>query len=258
MDCKEALSNAEGDFEAAIDYLRKKGQKVSAKRADRDALEGVVVAKPPPDGHRGVVVRLTSETDFVAKNQDFRTFADEVADVTLNNFPQSVDDLKALKLKDGRSIGDALDEQVAKIGEKIGIGQYERMEAPQVVAYNHGANRIGVLVGLSHHDEKAVQAGFDTAMQIAAMSPVALDRNSVSQATIDRELDIAKEQIRAEGKPENMVEKIAQGKLNKFFKDSTLLSQDFVKDSSKTVEQMLKEINADLKVLDFKRVALGE
>ncbi|MDQ3072853.1 MAG: translation elongation factor Ts [Bacteroidota bacterium] len=258
MDCKKALEETNGDFEAAIDHLRKKGQKISAKRADREANEGMIIARTSDDNTKGVLVKITSETDFVAKNSEFRQFAEKVAQIALDNFPASTEELKQLPI-DGTSIADALDEQVAKIGEKIDIGEYSKIEAPSVVAYNHGGNRIGVLIGLNlAGSENITAAGKDAAMQIAAMNPVGIDREDVSQDVINRELDIAREQIRNEGKAEDMVEKIAQGKLNKFYNDSTLMNQEYVKDPSKTVKQVFQQAHPELKVTQFKRVALGE
>jgi elongation factor Ts len=258
MDCKKALEETNGDFEAAIDNLRKKGQKVSAKRADREANEGVVVAKTNADNTKGIIIKLTSETDFVAKNADFVAFAQQVADLALDSFSNDTETLKSQHMG-GSTLADKLDEQVAKIGEKIDIGEYVRMEGDCVVAYNHAGNRIGVLVALSGKPSDAVvSAGKDVAMQIAAMNPVAVDKDNVNQDVINRELDIARDLIRQEGKPEEMVEKIAQGKLNKFFKESTLLNQDYVKDSSKNVGAYLNSVEKGLTVTAFKRVALGE
>ena len=258
MDCKKALQETDGDFDAAMDYLRKKGQKISAKRADREANEGVIVARTNDDNTKGIIIKLTSETDFVAKNQDFVKFAEQIADIALNQYPDTLDALKQMKIN-GNTISDALDEQVAKIGEKIDVSDFERVEAPMVVAYNHAGNRIGVLVGLSANGGDAAEnAGKDVAMQIAAMNPVALDKDQVSKDVIDRELEIAREQLRTEGKPDNMIDKIAEGKLNRFYKDNTLLNQDFVKDSSKNVKQVLNDAHNGLTVTEYKRVALGE
>jgi elongation factor Ts len=257
MDCKKALTESNGDFEAAIDYLRKKGAKVAASRSDRDSLEGAVIAKTTADSKRGVVIELNCETDFVAKNAEFVQFANEIADLAVANNPANLEALLALSLN-GVVLSDIILDKTGKIGEKIGVSKYEILEANKVVAYIHAGNRLGVLVGLnSDANGKADEAGKDVAMQIAAMNPVALDKGDVDANTINRELEIAKEQIRAEGKPEEMVEKIAQGKLNKFYKDSTLLNQEFVKDSSKSVAQMLNDIEKDLTVTAFKRVALG-
>ncbi len=257
MDCKKALTESNGDFEAAIDYLRKKGAKVAASRSDRDSLEGAVIAKTTADSKRGVVIELNCETDFVAKNAEFVQFANEIADLAVANNPANLEALLALSLN-GVVLSDIILDKTGKIGEKIGVSKYEILEANKVVAYIHAGNRLGVLVGLnSDANGKADEAGKDVAMQLAAMNPVALDKGDVDANTINRELEIAKEQIRAEGKPEEMVEKIAQGKLNKFYKDSTLLNQEFVKDSSKSVAQMLNDIEKDLTVTAFKRVALG-
>lgn len=258
MDCKKALEETNGDFEAAIDNLRKKGQKVSAKRADREANEGVVIAKTNADGTKGIIIKLTSETDFVAKNADFVAFAEQIAQTAINELPENAEELKTKEV-DGKKLADSLDEQVAKIGEKIDVTEYIKVEAPAVVAYNHAGNRIGVLVAMNQPtDDKVVAAGKDAAMQIAAMNPLALDEKSLSQEVIDRELEVAREQLRMEGKKEDMIEKIASGKLNKFYKDSTLLNQEFVKDNSKTVKKMLQEAHPELTITSFKRVALGE
>lgn len=257
LDCRKALVESEGDFEKAIDFLRAKGQKVAANRSDRSANEGVAIAKASADNKTGIIIQLSSETDFVAKNQEFIDFANDIADAALNNLPGDVDALKALSLG-GATIGDKLMEMVAKIGEKIDISAYEKVNADAVVPYIHGNYRIGVLVGLNQAYSEAIQeAGKDVAMQIAAMNPIAIDENGVSQETIDREKAIAIEQIVAEGKPADMAEKIAAGKLNKFFKDNTLLPQPFVKDAGISIADYLKSVNKDLTVTSFKRVAIG-
>ncbi|MFB2119316.1 translation elongation factor Ts [Parapedobacter sp. 2B3] len=256
MDCKKALIEANGDFQAAIDYLRKKGAKVAASRQDRDSNEGVVIAKTTEDGKKGVIIELNCETDFVAKNADFIAFGEGIADAAVAHAPASLEELKQLEIG-GVKIADLLLDQTGKIGEKIDVSTYETVEAEKVVAYIHGNFRLGVLVGLSNAVEGAEEAGRDVAMQIAAMNPVAIDKNDVDARTIERELEIAKEQIRAEGKPEEMVEKIAQGKLNKFYKESTLLNQEFVKDSSKNIAQFLDSVSKGLTVTVFKRVQLG-
>lgn len=256
MDCKKALIEANGDFEAAIDYLRKKGAKVAASRQDRDSNEGVVIAKTTADGKKGVIIELNCETDFVAKNADFIAFAEQIADIAVSQSPASLDALKQLEIN-GVKISGLLLDNTGKIGEKIDVSKYETIEAEKVVAYIHGNYRLGVLVGLSQAVEGADEAGKDVAMQIAAMNPVAIDKEDVDVRTIERELEIAKEQVRAEGKPEEMVEKIAQGKLNKFYKESTLLNQEFVKDSSKNIRQFLDGVAKGLTVTVFKRVQLG-
>lgn len=256
MDCKKALTESNGDFEAAIDYLRKKGAKVAASRQDRESNEGVVIAKTTADGKRGIVIELNCETDFVAKNADFVAFANKIADLAIEKNPSSLNELTALDL-DGSKLADQILDQTGKIGEKVGVSKFETVSGEKVIAYIHGNYRLGVLVALSANAANADEAGKDVAMQIAAMSPVAIDKNDVDSRTIERELEIAKEQIRAEGKPEEMVEKIAAGKLNKFYKDSTLLNQEFVKDGSKTVAQFLDSVDKGLTVTAFKRVQLG-
>lgn len=256
MDCKKALTEANGDFEAAVDYLRKKGAKVAASRQDRDSNEGVVIAKATADGKRGVVVELNCETDFVAKNADFVALANKFTDLALENNPASLEALLALEI-DGQKVSEIIVENTGKIGEKIGISKYETVVGEKVVPYIHGNYRLGVLVALNQDVAGVEEAGKDVAMQIAAMNPVALDKDGVDATTIERETEIAKEQIRAEGKPENMIEKIAAGKLNKFYKDSTLLNQEFVKDSSKDVRKFLNDTSNGLTVTAFKRVQLG-
>jgi len=253
MDCRKALTESNGDFEAAIDYLRKKGQKVAALRGDREAKEGVIIAQTSSDNKTGYIINVSCETDFVSKNADYIAFAQSIMDAAIANNAESAEDLKKAKI-DGELIEDKLNEQVAKIGEKIGVSRFERIDAPYVAAYIHGSYRMGVLVGFN---KKAEEAGKDVAMQIAAMNPIAIDQASVPAETIAREKEIAVEQVKAEGKPAEMAEKIAIGKINKFFKESTLLAQAFVKDSNKSVSDYLKSIDADLKVTEFKRVALG-
>ena len=256
MDCKKALQETNGDMEQAIDFLRKKGAKVSANRADRDAAEGAVIAIASNDKKTGVVIRLNCETDFVAKNEDFIKFANDIAQVALTSKPASFEALKELTL-DGKTISEKLLDYIGKIGEKIDVTVYDLVEGNLIINYIHAGNKIGVLVAMSSTGDKIEEAGKDVAMQIAAMSPVALDKNDVSQSIIDREIEIGKAQAAAEGKPEAMLEKIALGKLNKFYKDSTLLNQDFVKDSSKTISQMLNDIEKGLTVTKFKRIQLG-
>jgi elongation factor Ts len=256
MDCKKALQETNGDMEQAIDFLRKKGAKVSANRADREAAEGAVIAIASADKKTGVVIRLNCETDFVAKNEDFIKFANDIAAAALNNKPSSIDALKELSIN-GKSINELILDYVGKIGEKIDVTTYDLVEGNLIVPYIHAGNKIGVLVALSITGSHIEEAGKDVAMQIAAMSPVALDKGDVSQDIIAREIEIGKAQAAAEGKPEAMLEKIALGKLNKFYKDSTLLNQDFVKDSSKTISQMLNDIEKGLTVTLFKRIQLG-
>jgi elongation factor Ts len=256
MDCKKALTETNGDFEAAIDFLRKKGAKVAASRQDRESNEGVVIARSSADGKRGVIIELNCETDFVAKNAEFVAFATAIAETAVENNPASLEALSELTV-DGQKIGEAIIDKTGKIGEKIGVSKYEVVSGEKVIAYIHGNYRLGVLVALNSNPAGADEAGKDVAMQIAAMSPIAIDKDGVDATTIERELEIAKDVIRAEGKPEEMVEKIAAGKLNKFYKDSTLLNQEFVKDSSKSVAQFLATVEKGLTVTAFKRVALG-
>ncbi|WDF55156.1 translation elongation factor Ts [Mucilaginibacter sp. KACC 22063] len=260
MDCKKALTETNGDFEAAIDFLRKKGAKVAASRQDRESKEGVVIARANEDGSKGVIIVLACETDFVAKNAEFIAFANAVANTAVQNLPANVEELGQLEidLENSRvKIADAILDMTGKIGEKIGVTSYEVLVGEKVIAYIHGNFRLGVLVALSQNAAGADEAGKDVAMQIAAMNPIAVDKDGVDSSTIERELEIAKEQIRAEGKPEEMVEKIAQGKLNKFYKDSTLLNQEFVKDPSKNIAQFLNGVEKGLTVTAFKRVVLG-
>lgn len=257
MDCKKALIETNGDFEAAIDYLRKKGAKIAANRSDREANEGVVVALTSPDGTFGCAVNLSSETDFVAKNEDFINLAKSIADVALNNKIKSLEDLQNAQL-DGISIKDKLLDTVAKIGEKIEVKKYEVLEGEGIVAYIHMGYRMGVLVQLNKAlNDNITVAGKDVAMQIAAMNPVAIDASEVSDELKDRERVIAREKAIAAGKPENILDKIAEGAVNTMLKENTLLPQPFVKDGSKSVEQYLKSVDKDLTVLSFKRVTLS-
>lgn len=257
MDCRKALTESNGDFEAAIDWLRKQGQKIAAKRSDREAKEGVVIAQTTADHKTGFVVCISCETDFVSKNTDFVAFAQSIADAAVANNVKSVEELNEVSVN-GAKVSDLINDKLASIGEKIGIVKFERVEAPYVASYIHGAYRLGVLVALS---AEAAEAGKDVAMQIAALNPLAVDAESISPEAIERERNIVIETMKADpkmaGKPDEMIAKIAEGKLNVFFKEQTLLAQPFVKDGSKTVAEYLKSVNTDLKVLSFKRVALG-
>ena len=253
MDCRKALVESNGEFEAAIDWLRKQGQKVAAKRSDREAKEGVVIAQTTADKKAGIVLCISCETDFVSKNADFVAFAQVIADAAIANDAKTAEELGNVEVN-GAKVSDMINDKVAAIGEKIEIQKFERVEAPFVASYIHGAYRMGVLVGMT---EEAAEAGKDVAMQIAAMNPLAIDESSIDPATIAREKDIAIEQIKAEGKPAEMAEKIALGKVNKFLKDNTLLAQPFVKDNAKSVGDYLKATSAGLKLTEFKRVALG-
>ncbi len=256
MDCKKALTEAEGDFDKAIEFLRKKGEKIAGNRADREATEGVVLALVSDDKKRGIIVKLSCETDFVAKNEDFINLAHQFGEIALEEFPETKEELLQQSF-DGITIAEKITEQVGVIGEKIELDTYERLEAPLVAPYIHMGNKAAVLVGLNKDDDEYYEAGRDVAMQVAAMRPVALDKEGVDQKTIDKEIEIGKEQARQEGKPEQILEKIAVGKLNKFFKDNTLLNQQFVKDNKKTVAEYLKSVDKDLTVTDFKHVKLG-
>ena len=255
MDCKKALEESNGNFEKAIEIIRKKGQAVANKRADKEAAEGVVLSKVTPDGKLGVMIVLNSETDFVAKNADFIGLAYKILDVALLKNPSDLEALKSLPL-DGGKVGARVIEYIGIIGEKLQLSYFEKVKAACVHAYIHPGNRLATLVGFT-------KAGLDTqvykdvAMQVAAMNPVSVDKDDVPQAIIAQELEIGKEQARRDGKPEEMLEKIAQGKLGKFFKESTLLNQEFIKDNKVTIGQYLKSADKDLKVTTFKRYTLN-
>lgn len=257
MDCRKALTENNGDFEAAIDWLRKKGQKVAALRGDREAKEGVVLAKTTSDNKTGIALCLSCETDFVSKNADFIAFAQSLIDTAIANNVQSVDELNAASIN-GAKVADLVNDKLASIGEKIGISKFERVDADHVSSYIHGANRMGVLVGLNKAEN---EVGKDIAMQIAAMNPVAIDASSVPAEVIEREkaviIELIKNDPKMAGKPDEMISKIADGKLNAFFKESTLLAQAFVKDVGQSVGDYVKSKGADLKITSFKRVALG-
>jgi len=254
MDCKKALVEAEGDFDKAIEILRKKGQKVAAKRADRDSSEGAAIAKVNTDNTSGVVISLNCETDFVAKNDTFVGLANELADLALGF--NSKDDFLAAEFN-GMTVSEKLTEQTGVIGEKIEIGSFEKLSAPFVGSYIHAGNKIATLVGLSADVDGAATAAKDVAMQAAAMNPVALNEEGVDQSVIDKEIEIAKDQLRQEGKPEAMLDNIAKGKLKRFFKDNTLVNQAFIKDSKQSVAQYVKSVDPSLEVTGFSRVALG-
>jgi elongation factor Ts len=260
LDCRKALVESNGDFEAAIDYLRKKGQKVAALRNDREAKEGVVIAKTTADNKTGYIINLACETDFVSKNAEFVAFAQSIMDLAVTRQVNSLEELNASQL-DGATVADRVNDQVAKIGEKISVSRFEKVEAEGVAAYIHGAYRMGVLVGINKNTDGALEAGREVAMQIAAMNPVAIDPDSVPAEVVERERGVVTEQLSADpkmaGKPAEMIAKIAEGKLNAFFKEQTLVAQAFVKDASKSVADHLKSVDPSLKVVSFKRVALG-
>jgi len=257
MDCKKALVEAEGDFDKAIEILRKKGQKVAAKRGDREATEGLVVAKTTADGNKGVIAVLSCETDFVAKNAEFNDTINQFVDIALASGASSADELKNQKIDGGLTIGEKITEMIGKIGEKIDLSQFAVVEGDTVVAYNHPGNQVASIVGLNKGGDAVAEAGRDVAMQIAAMNPVALDENNVPQDVIQKEIEIGMDLARQEGKPEEMLEKIAKGKLNKFFKENTLLNQAFIKDNKQSVQQMLQSIEGGLTVTSFKRFSLN-
>lgn len=257
MDCRKALTETNGDFEAAIDWLRKQGQKVAAKRSDREAKEGVIIAQTSADNKTGFVVCISCETDFVSKNADFVAFAQSIADAAVANNVKTAEELNEVTVN-GAKVSDLINDKLASIGEKIGIAKFERVDAPYVASYIHGAYRMGVLVALTAAN---AELGKDLAMQIAAMNPVAVDPESVPAETVEREraiiIDTMKADPKMAGKPEDMIAKIAEGKIGAFFKEQTLLAQAFVKDGSKSVGEYIKSVDGSIKVTEFKRVALG-
>jgi elongation factor Ts len=254
MDCKKALEEAEGNFDKAIEIIRKKGQAIANKRADRETSEGVCIAKVSADGKFGAMIALNCETDFVAKNEDFVKLANAILDKAIESKPDNLEALKALSIG-GNSIDSLIINQIGIIGEKIELAYYGKVEAAQVIPYIHHGSKLSTLVGLN----KAVkiEVGKDVAMQIAAMNPVAIDKGDVPAKIIEQEMEIGREQARKEGKPENMIEKIAEGKVNKFYKESTLLNQEFTKDNKKTIRQFLQETDKDLTVAAFLRYTLN-
>jgi len=255
MDCKNALIEAEGDYDKAIEVIRKKGQAVANKRADRIAGEGVVLAKVTEDNKFGAIIALNCETDFVAKNDNFVAFTESILDEAIKNNPENLESLKQIKINN-TSIENLITDRIAAIGEKIELSYFEKITADKVFTYIHPGNKLASIIGFNKNNVELTVCK-DIAMQVAAMNPVAIDIKDISQNIIDKEIEIGKEQARLEGKPENMVEKIALGKLNKFYKESTLLNQDFIKDSKKTVKQYLNESDKDLTVTAFKRCSLN-
>ncbi len=257
MDCKAALIETDGDFEKAIDFLRKKGQKVANKRADKEANEGIVIAAVNADHTFGVVVRISCETDFVAKNEEFTSLANKLVAGAIAGSVKEKEAALNLVI-DGHSFADQLTNLIGKTGEKMELSGYEVIEAPVVSAYNHQGNRLATLLSLNMKVEGAIEVAHEIAMQVAAMNPISVSADNVPADVIERELEIGRDQARAEGKPEAMVEKIAQGKLNKFYKESTLLQQDFIRDAKKTVAQRIADVNSGLTATCFKRLQLGE
>ena len=257
MDCKNALVEANGDFEAAIDILRKKGQKIAAKRGENDASEGLVLAQVTADGKTGVVLALNCETDFVAKNDGYMKLVQSFLDIALAKLPASAEELKALAYDDKLTVADKMTEQIGVIGEKLDLASYAVVNADKVVAYNHPGNQLATLVGVNSSSDVAEDAGRQVAMQVAAMNPIALNKDGVDARTIEREIEVGKDLAIQEGKPADMAEKIAQGRLNKFFQENTLLSQAFVRDNKLTVEQFLVTTEKGLTVTEFKRFSLS-
>lgn len=256
MDCKKALEETGGDFQEAQDWLRKKGIAKAAKREDREAKEGVVVAKTNANHTQGIVIALNCETDFVARNDNFVNLTNKIADIALEKFPATLADLLALPYEGSVTIGEKVAEQNGIIGEKVELSRYEPLTGAQLLIYNHSNNKRSVLVALNKDGESFSQAGRDVAMQIAAMNPISVSKDDIDQSVIAREIEVGKELARNEGKAEDMLEKIALGRLNKFFQESTLLSQKFVKNGDQTVDQYLKSLDKDLTVTAFRHVAL--
>ncbi|MBI1836236.1 MAG: elongation factor Ts [Flavobacteriia bacterium] len=257
MDCKNALVESNGDFEQAVDILRKKGQKIAAKRGENEAKEGVIFAQTNGEGNTGIILTLNCETDFVAKNENFRNFVQSIVDIALTNLPNSVEELLALPYDAKLSIEEKITEQIGVIGEKLVISGFSKVSADKVVSYNHPGNQLATLVALNSASSDAEEAGKQVAMQVAAMNPIALNKDGVDARTIERELEVGKELAIQEGKPAEMAEKIAQGRLNKFFQESTLLSQQFIRDNKVTVEQFLTTSEKGLTVTEFKRFSLS-
>lgn len=257
MDCKNALTEANGDFETAIDILRKKGQKIAAKRGDNDAREGLIIAQSTSDKKAGVILTLNCETDFVAKNDGYVSLVQSLVDKALATLPETVEELKALPYDDRLTVDEKITEQIGVIGEKLDLSSYAVLRGEQVVAYNHPGNQLATLVVLNNESENVAEAGRQVAMQVAAMNPIAINKDGVDARTIEREIEIGKELAIQEGKPADMAEKIALGRLNKFFQENTLLSQQFVWDNKLTIEQYLNATEKGLTVLDFKRFSLS-
>ena len=255
MDCKNALNEANGDFDQALDIIRKKGKLIADKRADREATEGVVLAKTSADGSKGVMIVLNCETDFVAKNEKFIQFAESLLNVAVDQLPANLDELKKLDLE-GKSIEDTVVEQIGIVGEKLDLSFYAKLEANTVVPYMHPGNLLASMVGFSKTPE--AQVGKDVAMQVAAMHPVAVDKDQIPQEVINKEIEIGKDQARQEGKPEELLERIAMGKLNKFFKERTLLNQEFIKDNKQTIKQYLEGSDKEIAVTGIERFNLKD
>ena len=254
MDCKKALEEANGDFDKAVEILRKKGQKIAAKRADREATEGCVLSGTTSDNTFGAVVSLNCETDFVAKNDTFVELAQSILAKALEENPQTIEELHKVKMENGKTVEENLTEKTGVIGEKLEIGGYEVMEAPYVSSYIHSGNKLATIVGMSDTDE---EAGRNVAMRVAAMNPVALNREGVPQDVVEKELELGRDQARQEGKPEDLLDKIAQGRLNKFYKENTLMEQEYIRDSKLNITKYLQSVKDGLTLTGFKRVGLG-
>jgi len=257
MDCKNALVESNGDFDSAIDILRKKGQKIAAKRGDNDAKEGLILAQTTADGKTGVMLTLNCETDFVAKNEGYVNFVQSIVDLALAKLPNTVEELKALSYDGKLSLEEKIIEQVGVVGEKLDLSAYATISAENVIAYNHPGNQLATLVGLNKSSADIAEAGRQVAMQIAAMNPIAINKDGVDAAVIEKEIEVGKDLAIQEGKPAEMAEKIAMGRLNKFFQENTLLSQAFVRDNKVTVEQFLNSTEKGLTVTTFKRFAMS-
>lgn len=257
MDCKNALTEANGDFEVAVDILRKKGQKVAAKRGDNEAKEGLILAQALADGKTGVILTLNCETDFVARNENYVNFVQSLMDIAKTNLPATLEELNALPYDSKLTVAEKITEQVGVIGEKLDLSKYAVVKAETVVAYNHPGNQLATLVGLNKGGATIADAGHQVAMQVAAMAPIALDKDGVDAKTIEREIEIGKELAIQEGKPADMAEKIAMGRLNKFFKESTLLSQEFIRDNKLTVADFLNQTENGLTVTSFERFSMS-
>lgn len=257
MDCKNALVESNGDFETAVDVLRKKGQKIAAKRGENDAKEGIIIAQSTEDSKAGVIVTLNCETDFVAKNSGYVQLVQSLVDLALDRLPKSLDELKGLAYNEKLSVEEKITEQIGILGEKLDLSAYALLESEKVVAYNHPGNQLATLVALNINSDNADDAGKQVAMQVAAMNPIALNKDGIDSKTIEREIEVGKDQAIQEGKPAEMAEKIAMGRLNKFFKENTLLSQPFVRDNKQTVEQFLNTTENGLTVSEFKRFSLS-
>ena len=257
MDCKNALVESNGDFETAVDVLRKKGQKIAAKRGENDAKEGIIIAQSTEDSKAGVIVTLNCETDFVAKNSGYVQLVQSLVDLALDSLPKSLDELKGLAYNEKLSVEEKITEQIGILGEKLDLSAYALLESEKVVAYNHPGNQLATLVALNINSDNADDAGKQVAMQVAAMNPIAVNKDGIDSKTIEREIEVGKDQAIQEGKPAEMAEKIAMGRLNKFFKENTLLSQPFVRDNKQTVEQFLNTTENGLTVSEFKRFSLS-